>query len=132
VVIELDPECLELTPECSKDAFGASDKEGVERFKRRYGTVFTTCFTLGGYLHSTRNVTKEEQSNLDQVKDQTRKAAGISIVTPKISGSFGVATASGTGEDKGHAQLYQEARLTWNAHGGNTLLASKYVNYPTL
>ncbi|CAG7566391.1 unnamed protein product [Fusarium equiseti] len=124
VVIELDPESLELTPECSLDAKAASTADDVKAFHRKYGTVFPTSFTLGGYLYSTRNVTKDEQSSLDQVKDTTRKAAGLSIQTPVVSASIGVASANGTGTTTGDASLNQEARLTWDAHGGNTLLAS--------
>lgn len=96
------------------------------------GTVFATSFTLGGYLYSSRNVTKDELSTLDQVKDTTRKAAGLSIQTPVVGASVGVASAKGTGTTTGDASLNQEARLTWDAHGGNTLLASKCVIPPTL
>ncbi|KAK2035944.1 hypothetical protein LZ31DRAFT_636812 [Colletotrichum somersetense] len=124
VVIELDADSLELSPECSLDAKSASTTDEVALFHRKYGTVFATSFTLGGYLYSSRNVTKNELATLDQVKDTTRKAAGLSIRTPVVSASIGVASASGTGSQTGEASLNQEARLTWDAHGGNTLLAS--------
>ena len=81
-------------------------------------------------MYSSRNVTKEEQATLGQIKDTTRKAAGLSIQTPVVSASVGVASASGTGEQKENASLNQQARLTWDAHGGNTLLASKCVIFP--
>lgn len=77
-----------------------------------FGTVFATPFTLGGYLSSTRSVTKDEQTTLEQVKDQTRKAAGLSMQTPKVSGSFGVATTTGTGTEDEKATLHQDVRLT--------------------
>ncbi|RMJ04711.1 hypothetical protein CDV36_014623 [Fusarium kuroshium] len=69
-------------------------------------------------------VSETEMANLEQVKDQARKAAGLSIQTPKVSGSFGVASTTGTGKEEGSAVLHQEARLTWDACGGDTLLAS--------
>lgn len=87
--------------------------------------MFATSFTLGGYLYSTRSVTKEHRTNLDQVKDQTRKAAGLSIQTPVFGASIGGASASGNGSQEGEGTLNQQVRLTWDAHGGNTLLASK-------
>ncbi|ETS78623.1 hypothetical protein PFICI_10685 [Pestalotiopsis fici W106-1] len=124
VVVELDSEYLELTPECALDARNLTDQSGVDRFTRRYGNTFATSFTLGGYLFSTRSVSKTEQADLEQVKDRTRKAAGLSIQSPMFSGSFGVASASGKGSEEGGATLHQEARLTWDAHGGDTLLAS--------
>ncbi|RSL92356.1 hypothetical protein CEP52_013848 [Fusarium oligoseptatum] len=124
VVIELDSECLELTPECASEARNLVNQSGVDRFTRRYGNAFATSFTLGGYLYSTRSVSETEMANLEQVKDQARKAAGLSIQTPKVSGSFGVASTTGTGKEEGSAVLHQEARLTWDACGGDTLLAS--------
>ncbi|KAF4948802.1 hypothetical protein FGADI_9359 [Fusarium gaditjirri] len=124
VVIELDAECLELTPECASEARNLVNQSGVDRFTRRYGNAFATSFTLGGYLFSTRSVSKTEMANLEQVKDQARKAAGLSIQTPKVSGSFGVASTTGSGKEEGSAVLHQEARLTWDACGGDTLLAS--------
>ncbi|KAK2760425.1 hypothetical protein CKAH01_16519 [Colletotrichum kahawae] len=86
--------------------------------------VFVTSLTLGGFLLSTRNVTKDEQTTLDQVKDQTRKAAGISFQTPSISGSLGIANSKGSSSSDGSATLNQKATLAWDAHGGNTLLAA--------
>ena len=86
MVVELDADCLELTPECSLNAKAASTQDEVDRFYRKYGMLptfvhltdqvltrylrvgraFATSFTLGGYLYNTRNVTKDEQANLDQ------------------------------------------------------------------
>ena len=89
------------------------------------GTVFVSQFTLGGFLHSTRNVSSTETSRLDQVKDRTRIAAGLSIQSPKISGSINFAKVDEESTDTGSASLLQDVRLTWDAHGGDTLLCSK-------
>ncbi|KAJ4367759.1 hypothetical protein N0V86_009881 [Didymella sp. IMI 355093] len=124
VVIELDPECLELTNECRLDAMRVTDEISKARFFRNYGTIFVSKFTLGGYLHSTRNVTDKEQSTLEQVKDRTRIAAGLSIQTPKASGGLNFAKVDSTGRETGDASLFQDAHLTWNARGGDTLLCS--------
>lgn len=91
------------------------------------GGVFVTSLTFGGFLSSTRNVTDDEKKSLDQIKDQTRIAAGLSVQTPSVGASAGVARTSGTSSSTGQATIKQEARLAWDAHGGNTLLASKSV-----
>jgi hypothetical protein len=75
-------------------------------------------------LYSTRKVISTEQSSLNQIKDQLKKAAGFSIQSPKVSGSLNVAKVDSTGNEEGTASLYQDARLTWDAHGGDTLLTS--------
>ncbi|KAH0443079.1 hypothetical protein CcaCcLH18_01192 [Colletotrichum camelliae] len=124
VGIEFDTTTLELTPECALDARKVSNRDQVQHFYRTYGNVFVTSLTLGGFLLSTRNVTKDEQTTLDQVKDQTRKAAGISFQTPSISGSLGIANSKGSSSSDGSATLNQKATLAWDAHGGNTLLAA--------
>ncbi|KAL2876574.1 hypothetical protein SGCOL_008151 [Colletotrichum sp. CLE4] len=129
VVIELDADSLEMNPECSLDAKAASTTDEVALFHRKYGTVFATSFTLGGYLYSSRNVTKSELATLDQVKDTTRTAAGLGIQTPVVSASIGIASASGMGSQTGGASLNQRARLTWDANGGNTLLASNPTDW---
>ncbi|KAL6158044.1 hypothetical protein ACJBU6_03850 [Exserohilum turcicum] len=124
VVVELDPECLVLTDECRADAMHITDDASQARFFRTYGKIFVTKFTLGGYLHSTRNVSSKEQSSLEQVKDRTRIAAGLSIQTPKASGGINVAKVESTVTETGVASLLQDAHLTWNARGGDTLLCS--------
>ncbi|CAG5136910.1 uncharacterized protein ALTATR162_LOCUS4 [Alternaria atra] len=124
VVVELDPECLVLTDECRADAMHITDDASQARFFRTYGKIFVTKFTLGGYLHSTRNISSKEQSSLEQVKDRTRIAAGLSIQTPKASGGINVAKVESTGTETGVASLLQDAHLTWNARGGDTLLCS--------
>ncbi|KAL7624613.1 hypothetical protein AAE478_006180 [Parahypoxylon ruwenzoriense] len=123
-VIELDPDCLELSEQCKRDAMNVTDIRARDRFYRQYGIIFVTRFTLGGYLHSTRNVTSTEKSSLDQVKDKTRIAAGISIQTPWASGGANFAKVDSKTEEHGNASLFQDVCLTWDAHGGDTLLCS--------
>ncbi|TGO07896.1 hypothetical protein BTUL_0239g00060 [Botrytis tulipae] len=143
VVVELDQDSLELTDECRRDALRVCDRDSKERFFRDYGMLFVTpklagpresCikhgsifasqFSFGGFLHSTRNVSSTERSNLDQVKDRTRIAAGISIQSPKASGSINFAKVDENSQDTGSASLLQDVRLTWDARGGDTLLCS--------
>jgi hypothetical protein len=52
-------------------------------------------------------------------------AAGISIQSPKASGSFNVAKVDSKSQEDGTASLFQDAHLTWDARGGDTLLCSK-------
>ncbi|KAF3922653.1 hypothetical protein ABW21_db0202069 [Orbilia brochopaga] len=124
VGVELDSEALELTDECKADAFRITDEDGVDRFYRKYGTIFATSFTLGGFLYSTRDVTTEETSTLAQVKNKTRAAAGLSIQSPYGGGGGNVAKTNADGTTVGTVSLNQEVRLAWNARGGDTLLCS--------
>ncbi|KAF5390432.1 hypothetical protein D9757_005213 [Collybiopsis confluens] len=124
VVVELGPEWLELTPECEADAKNAEDEEDGKWFGDNYGTAFATSFTLGGYLYSTRSVSEEENSKLDETKDKLRNAVGLSFTASKASGSFGIANSSGNRTETEHGDLHQTASLTWNGYGGDTLLVS--------
>ncbi|RPA73625.1 hypothetical protein BJ508DRAFT_418967 [Ascobolus immersus RN42] len=127
VTIDLECEDLELTDECKKDIerlVASKDSTWKERFERMYGTIFATKFTLGGFLHSTQHIDEKEKSKLDQIKNQSRIAAGVSIQSPKASGSLNFAKVKSDTESDGKATLYQEARLTWDARGGDTLLTS--------
>ncbi|KIL85161.1 hypothetical protein FAVG1_11590 [Fusarium avenaceum] len=124
VIIELDQDCLELTKECRRDALRVFFVLVANPSLLPAGSVFVSQFTLGGFLHSTRNVSSTETSHLDQVKDRTRIAAGVSIQSPKASGSINVAKVDENSQDTGSASLLQDVRLTWDAHGGDTLLCS--------
>jgi hypothetical protein len=124
-VIEFDTDTLELTEQCRRDALNVTTTAARDRFWREYGTIFATRLTLGGFLYSTRNVRSTETSTLDQVKDTTRIAAGISAQTPKVSGGFNFAKVDSTSTENSSASLLQQVSLTWDAHGGDTLLCTK-------
>ncbi|KZF19536.1 hypothetical protein L228DRAFT_241750 [Xylona heveae TC161] len=124
VVVELDPDCLQLTAQCRKDAMNVSDEAGRDKFYKKYGNVFISTFTLGGYLHSTRHLTEEEKSSLDQTKEKTRVAAGFSFSTPKASGGASFSKVDSKTDTEGQNSMNQALRLTWEARGGDTLLCS--------
>ncbi|KAK6344287.1 hypothetical protein TWF696_007928 [Orbilia brochopaga] len=124
VGVELDSDSLELTDECKEDIYRITDQDGADRFYRKYGTIFATSFTLGGFLYSTRDITTEEHSTLAQVKNKTRLAAGISIQSPYGGGGGNYAKTNADGTTGGNASLHQDVRLAWNARGGDTLLCS--------
>ena len=115
---------LELTDQCRRDALNLTNQDGVDQFRRNYGTIFVTRLTLGGFLYSSRNVQTTETASLDQVKDRTRIAAGISAQTPKVSGSLNFAKVDETSSSTSRASLYQDVALAWDAHGGDTLLVT--------
>ncbi|KAK3686197.1 hypothetical protein B0T22DRAFT_483093 [Podospora appendiculata] len=123
-VIEFEPTNLELTTQCRLDALNVSTQAARDKFFRTYGIVFVTRLTLGGFLHSTRNVTSTETATLDEVKDKTRVAAGISVQSPYVSGSVNFAKVDQTSTATSGATLDQTARLAWDAHGGDTLLCT--------
>ncbi|KAK3901382.1 hypothetical protein C8A05DRAFT_34939 [Staphylotrichum tortipilum] len=123
-VLELDPDTLELTDQCRADALKVTSTAARDKFFRDYGTIFATRVTLGGFLYSTRSVKSTELATLDQVKDTTRIAAGISAQTPKASGSLNIAKVDSTSTETGQANLLQQVCLTWDAQGGDTLLCT--------
>ncbi|KAK3386533.1 hypothetical protein B0H63DRAFT_558213 [Podospora didyma] len=123
-VIEFDTDTLELTDQCRRDALNVTTTAARDRFYREYGSVFVTRLTLGGFLYSTRNVTTTETATLDQVKDKTRIAVGISVQTPKVSGGINFAKVDATSTENSRASLLQEVSLTWDAQGGDTLLCT--------
>ncbi|KUJ12776.1 uncharacterized protein LY89DRAFT_785357 [Mollisia scopiformis] len=55
----------------------------VKPADRNSGTEFTTCFTLGGFLHPYRTLNEDEKKSLEQTKEKTRQAAGVSIHPPE-------------------------------------------------
>jgi hypothetical protein len=111
-VIEFDTDTLELTEQCRRDALNVTTTATRDRFWHEYGTIFATRLTLGGFLYSTRNVKSTETSTLDQVKDTTRIAAGISVQTPKVSGGFNFAKVDSTSTENSSASLLQQVCLT--------------------
>ena len=115
---------LELTDQCRREALNLTSQEGVDQFRRSFGIIFVTRLTLGGFLYSTRNFKVTKTASLDQVKDRTRIAADISAQTPKVSGLLNFAKVDETLSETGRALLYQDMCLTWDAHGGDTLLAT--------
>lgn len=154
VVVELDPDCLELTEECRKEAEGVVNTAMRDKFYEKYGkyvpvtaescqpfhtgdsvwltflwlflgTVFVTRFTLGGFLHSKRNLTEEEQRNLSQTKEKTRVAAGVNFQASRVSAGSNFSKVDSSSTEEGSASLNQDLRLTWEARGGDTLLCSK-------
>ncbi|EAW16898.1 uncharacterized protein NFIA_002480 [Aspergillus fischeri NRRL 181] len=123
-VVELDASCLELTPECIKQAQDTKTPEDVKQFFRDYGNVFAATFTLGGELHSTRSLTTTEKQNLAATKDNVKTAAGFSLSSPYVSGGVSGGWVDSSNKNTADQQLRQSLRLAWHARGGDTILCS--------
>lgn len=117
-----------MTEQARRDAMGVTTQAAANRFYQEYGSVFVTRFTLGGYLYSTRSVTSIETASLDQVKDKTRIAAGLSVQTEYASGGIQFAKVNSTSTTNTAGSLLQDSCLTWDAVGGDTLLCTKSVH----
>ncbi|KAJ4302029.1 hypothetical protein N0V88_002162 [Collariella sp. IMI 366227] len=126
-VIEFDTDTLELTEQCRQDALKVATTAARDKFFREYGTVFVTRLTLGGFLYSTRSVKSTELSSLDQVKDVTRIAAGISAQTPKVSGSLNFAKTDSSGTEIGKASLFQEDYRLWRLMNKERIVSLEYL-----
>ncbi|KAI9896172.1 hypothetical protein N3K66_008344 [Trichothecium roseum] len=124
VAVEVDQYCLELTEECKKQALACQDVHDVDRWKRDYGYVFATQFTLGGELTSTRLFHGGDTAKLSAVKDSLKIAAGVSISAPYASASVDYGSMKATEGTTGDRAAQQSMRLAWQAKGGDTLLCS--------
>ncbi|RHZ60773.1 hypothetical protein CDV55_104586 [Aspergillus turcosus] len=123
-VVELDSSCLELTPECIKQAQDTKTPQDVQQFFRDYGNVFAATFTVGGELHSTRSLTTTEKQNLAATKDNVKTAAGFSLSSPYLGGGVSGGWADSSSSNTADQQLRQSLRLAWHARGGDTILCS--------
>ncbi|KAF3280530.1 hypothetical protein TWF970_002751 [Orbilia oligospora] len=124
VRVELDSDALELTDECKRDAYLVTNEDDVEKFDRKYGTVFATSFTLGGYLHSSQDLSTEEVANLAQTKNKMKFAAGLSIQSSYGGGGGNYGKTESDGSNGSNVTLDQDSRLAWSARGGDTILCS--------
>ncbi|KAI1461830.1 hypothetical protein F4805DRAFT_184334 [Annulohypoxylon moriforme] len=122
-VIELDPDCLELTEQCKRDATGVTNITGLDHFYRQYGTIFVTRSTLGGYLNNTRNVGILSKFELDQMKDEIRIAVRTSMqASINRSGSADIVKMNTKVKKNDNTFPPQDILLAWDVHGGDTLL----------
>ncbi|KAF3225254.1 hypothetical protein TWF192_003308 [Orbilia oligospora] len=124
VCVELDSDALELTDECKRDAYLVTDEADVEKFYRKYGSVFATSFTLGGYLHSSQDLTTTETANLAQTKNKLKIAAGLSIQSSYGGGGGSYGKTKSDSSSDGNVTLDQDSSLAWSARGGDTILCS--------
>ncbi|KAF3189728.1 hypothetical protein TWF225_002861 [Orbilia oligospora] len=124
VRVELDSDALELTDECKRDAYLVTNEDDVEKFDRKYGSIFATSFTLGGYLHSSQDLTTKEVANLAQTKNKMKFAAGLSIQSSYGGGGGNYGKTESDGSNGSNVTLDQDSRLAWSARGGDTILCS--------
>lgn len=89
------------------------------------GTWFASQVTLGGRLHSTTTLTDSEKQNVVDTKKTLRVAASVSFGSPWVSASASYAQTDNSAQNTDRNSMVKNMTLTWDAHGGDTLLCSK-------
>ncbi|RHZ50599.1 uncharacterized protein CDV56_104814 [Aspergillus thermomutatus] len=124
VVLELDGDSLDISDECKEDLETISTKEGVQFFRRKYGTFFASRVELGGRLHSS-----ESSDSFAEGKVEERARALKISAAASFSSTYAQGSASGSYENSNnHSSNRQNSslsnNLTWEAKGGDTLLCN--------
>ncbi|KAF7158661.1 hypothetical protein CNMCM6106_005451 [Aspergillus hiratsukae] len=124
VVLQLDADSLDLSDECKEDLKTISTKEGVQFFRRKYGTFFASRVELGGRLHSSESSDSFAGANAEERAHALKISAAASFSSPyaqaSASGSYGVSdNHSGNRQNSSLSNT-----LTWEAKGGDTLLCN--------
>ncbi|KAF7587385.1 hypothetical protein BBP40_007351 [Aspergillus hancockii] len=143
VVLELDGDSLDISDECKKDLEAISTAEGVQYFRRKYGTLplphsldddlhrslsagtfFATRVELGGRLHSSESSDSFAEGKVEEKARSLKISAAASFSSAyaqgSASGSYG--TANNNSKTQQNSSLNNS--LSWEAKGGDTLLCN--------
>ncbi|KAJ5553955.1 hypothetical protein N7513_003914 [Penicillium frequentans] len=106
VVLELHPETLQLSDECLDDIRQITSITDVDAFHQKYGMIFATRLTLGGSLTNTRKILDSEKSKIEAIKKRDKRSGRGKYCSKEIQ------------------CVDRSAFVTWDAHGGDTVLCS--------
>ncbi|KDR74276.1 hypothetical protein GALMADRAFT_227357 [Galerina marginata CBS 339.88] len=124
VKVFLDGDDLEVSDVCKK--FWETEGrgyDGIDRFYKKFGTIFTRTTLLGARLHST-----VETSTCIKVTKETKKEEKTASVSASFSSPFASASASSTYTDSYEVGTMsskndRSGRMHWEARGGANFLA---------
>ncbi|KAJ7224576.1 hypothetical protein GGX14DRAFT_426267, partial [Mycena pura] len=124
VKVFLDGDDLEVSDVCKKfwDTEGRG-YDGVDRFYKKFGTIFTRTTLLGARLHSI-----VETKSCLTVTENTKKEEKIAAVSASFSSPFGSGSAGASyknSSEVGAATSKEDKSglMKWEARGGATFLA---------
>ncbi|GES56876.1 membrane attack complex component/perforin [Aspergillus terreus] len=117
---ELSQDCIIALEEVKKER----SLESVGKFYEEFGKSFPTVVKLGGRLTSVHHVEKHEVDNITETKNRLKVAAGMSVTGPRFAGSANVSVERQTDDSKSTSTVTNTDKLTWDATGGDTVLAS--------
>ncbi|PKY00522.1 hypothetical protein P168DRAFT_330340 [Aspergillus campestris IBT 28561] len=124
ITLYLDPNSLEITPECKADIDKVNDKKSLLAFSEKYGDIFARRVQLGGSLFASEN------STATTVQDKAKHANSLKVsAAASISSSYFQASASGShgeGSNSNSSDTKQDltSAMAWEAIGGDTLLCN--------
>ncbi|KAF5681217.1 hypothetical protein FHETE_6 [Fusarium heterosporum] len=128
VTIFLPPEDLELTPELETAIKQIRDKKNISDLRllqRRFGQIFCSNLVLGGCLQTTKNIAVTEVAAENSERNKFKADVGLSIgMQGGPSGSMKYSKETQDSKDSGTKKTDGYERLTFDATGGNTALAT--------
>lgn len=126
---------LELTSELQEAILKVQRGKNIADLRtiyRDYGQLWCQRVTVGGRLQSTKTMASSEKSKEQSEKESFKTSVGLQVTTPFGVGA-GVKHSQGSGTEKlaNLAQIDKAEKNVFEAVGGDTILASKYVNPST-
>ncbi|KAF5004997.1 hypothetical protein FDECE_8522 [Fusarium decemcellulare] len=119
--------CLEPTEGLKKaieKVEAAKNIKDLRQLRRDYGYLFCRSITIGGRLQ-TQALMDEKLTTSEQAQKQSMKTSvGLSVSSPKASGSVSHTEESGSANSSSQAQSDKSESHAFEAMGGDTLLAS--------
>lgn len=82
---------------------------------------------LGGRLSATETCDSTKTANATEAKSALKASASLAFSSPYAQASVNVTGENQTVDGKTHKSTTSNMTITWEAHGGNTLLANRYA-----
>ncbi|EMT71700.1 hypothetical protein FOC4_g10010215 [Fusarium odoratissimum] len=128
--------CLEPT-EGLKQAIAkveaTKDIKDLRQLRRDYGYLFCKSITIGGRLLTQALMDQSLTTSEQEQKQSLKTSVGLSVSSPKASGSVSHTQESGSDNSKSQAQSDKSESHTFEAMGGDSLLATNPIAWiPTV
>ncbi|KAF4996970.1 hypothetical protein FGRMN_4188 [Fusarium graminum] len=128
VTIFLPPEDLELTTELETAIKQIRDNKNISDLRllqKRFGQIFCSNLVLGGCLQTTKNIAITEVAAENTERNKFKADVGLSVgMQGGPSGSMKYSKETQDSNDSGTKKTDGYERLTFDATGGNTALAT--------
>ncbi|CEJ61123.1 hypothetical protein PMG11_09665 [Penicillium brasilianum] len=124
VTVTIEPETIQLSRECRRDALNISNEEEKNDFFDKYGHVFASEIGLGGRLQHTRKTAQSEKGQIEVIKERMQVVAGASFTAPYVGASAVYGHSEGTQSTDEVSKLNRSLAMSWAAKGGDTTLFS--------
>ncbi|GIC86088.1 uncharacterized protein Aud_002450 [Aspergillus udagawae] len=128
VTVFLHPDNLEPTEEL-KNAIKRIQKtkniNDLRKLRADFGHLFVQQAVLGGCLQTTKVTDAKEKSTEEKSKDEFKAEVGVAVQTAfGVGGSVKASHETQDGKEHVQSNLNQRETMSFEATGGNTLLAS--------